>query len=209
VNKNSIKAFGDRLWKYCRSDEAFKLLDSSAAKGGSFTQGGCLILAEALKTSLNAHGIHAEVKYLYTDKPEHAVCMVMDTVGRPMFFDGDGASTAEDLLNLWIEEEGLRFPVGMKSISPMPNNMPQPGVEQAELVEVLDGLIGPTIEKYKEGEKIWTRKSRSGRSAMDIHVRHAERLDKASYFIQELNDKNGEGSGILIGTGDNCLRFVP
>ncbi len=68
----------------------------------------------------------------------------------------------------------------------------------------------PTIVKIKEGERIWTRTSRSGRSATEIHVRHAERLDKAGYFIQELNNKgDGNGSGIIMGTGDNCLRFVP
>jgi hypothetical protein len=68
----------------------------------------------------------------------------------------------------------------------------------------------PTIAKFKEGERIWTRVSRSGRSATEIHVRHAERLDKRGYFIQEINDRgNGKGSGIVMGTGDNCLCFIP
>jgi hypothetical protein len=68
----------------------------------------------------------------------------------------------------------------------------------------------PTIVKLKGGERVWTRVSRSGRSAIQIHVRHAERLDKRGYFIQEINNRGpGKGTGIVIGTGDNCLCFVP
>jgi len=45
---------------------------------------------------------------------------------------------------------------------------------------------------------------------IEIHVSHAERLDKRGYFIQEINDRgNGKGSGIVMGTGDNCLCFIP
>ncbi len=68
----------------------------------------------------------------------------------------------------------------------------------------------PTIAKFKEGERIWTRTSRSGRSATEIHMRTARRFESKGYFIQEINDKGkGKGSGIVIGTGDNCLCFIP
>ena len=61
------------------------------------------------------------------------------------------------------------------------------------------------IAKFKEGEKVWEIQSKSGRSALDIHIRMRERLDRRGFFTQELNGI--KSVGIVVGTGDNCLKF--
>jgi DNA polymerase II small subunit/DNA polymerase delta subunit B len=62
-----------------------------------------------------------------------------------------------------------------------------------------------TISKFKEGEKIWSRQSKSGRSAIDIFIRMRDRLDRLGFFVEETS--RNKAVYIIVGAGDNCLKF--
>lgn len=95
-----------------RQDDAFELLDATCASGGTWTAGGCLILARALHEMIPGAEIWAVMGRIdpsrtierldYPSKPHHAVVKVGNK-----FLDADGWSTEEQLIHRWEDEEGL------------------------------------------------------------------------------------------------------
>ena len=63
------------------------------------------------------------------------------------------------------------------------------------------------ISKLIEGEVIWTRESKSGRTAGECSSRMADRLDRRGFFNEHFVIGKGKGFGIVIGCGDNCIKF--
>ena len=130
------KAFGGRLRRFCKSNDSFSVLDSSKACGGTWTAGGCLILAEAVRRLLADGGERCWIEIIHNASPQHAVCAVETPKGM-VYLDGDGFSTKESLLERWEKEEDLAMPISLDFCKEWPDCMPHPGNEQMDLFKAL------------------------------------------------------------------------
>ena len=67
------------------------------------------------------------------------------------------------------------------------------------------------VSRIKEGEEIWRRRF-SGRSASEACRRVKSKLDKGGWFVESgyawRRSVGGAYFWIIVGTGDNCLRFI-
>lgn len=93
----------DGLNDFLYSDPVFALY-SDTYSDGSWLQGGCWSLAEALR-----HILGGELVAVWDEGrevPDHIVCQVDANT----YVDGDGASTRQELLHRWHSEEFLRAP---------------------------------------------------------------------------------------------------
>ena len=142
-----IKGVGGRLKRFCGSQDSYIILDSSKAQGGTWTEGGCLILAHAMQTMLARYDIPSSVRFMCNTQPQHAFCEVVLESGDVVLLDGDGASTMAEMFKRWIEDEVVAQPIGYKRLSEYPDNMPQPGVEQDALVEALQEALVKSVER--------------------------------------------------------------
>jgi hypothetical protein len=66
-----------------------------------------------------------------------------------------------------------------------------------------------TIKKFKEGEKIWERKFFANRDPAYAFNRMVNRLYVLGFFFESGYDCKLDAFWIIVGTGDNCLRFEP
>ena len=65
-----------------------------------------------------------------------------------------------------------------------------------------------TISKYKEGELIWSRSfGNLERDPIKPFDRMKDRLHKLGYFFESGYDYKRNYFWIVVGGGDNCLRF--
>lgn len=111
----SISSLGPALKRACHTKKFFRFLDSWQCGP---LDGGCLIVAEALRQALGRGEIwglygfpisHLQPGKAITGTWQHAVLRVDG-----LYFDGDGCSTWEELEERWQEQEavlvtGLRY----------------------------------------------------------------------------------------------------
>jgi hypothetical protein len=101
-----IKRFGQELREFINTDEVFTLLPE-----GDWGAGGCWILAKALVKYL---GPPAELWTVYSETfpAEHVVVKHGD-----VFFDYNGASTAEEILQTFASSYPNRFGIGLAPLT--------------------------------------------------------------------------------------------
>jgi hypothetical protein len=92
---------GRAIRRAVKSDEAYAIL----GKHGTWTAGGCWILAAALKRLLGRRSRLAVVRRGEEPVAQH-ILVELDGV----FLDADGASTEEQLLRRWRDLEGVQSP---------------------------------------------------------------------------------------------------
>ncbi len=62
------------------------------------------------------------------------------------------------------------------------------------------------ISKYKEGELVWKRKF-SNPDPQKVFNRIVDRLNRLGYFVENGYDSVRDCLWLIVGSGDNCLRF--
>ena len=97
MNRNH-RAMGRALKLAVRTDESYEIL----GKNGTWTAGGCWILAAALKRLLGTPSRLVAITRGRDDMPQHVLVELDGT-----FFDADGASTRGSLLRRWEAVEGV------------------------------------------------------------------------------------------------------
>ena len=147
MNPEEATEIGRRLKDFCGTVSSYRLLDGSSARGGTWTAGGCLILAHAMHVMLSAKGEKTKVAILKNKVPQHAVCVVRLSNGADAFFDGDGISRRDGLLRRWLEEEDVAPPLSIVFPRRYPDVMPVPGGEQEALKKRLASIFNPRRRK--------------------------------------------------------------
>lgn len=94
-----------KLREILASDEAYAILDR--AIGGSWLAGGCLLLAKTLRRIQPGSEIFVIHRRTPSGGPSPQHC-VLGFSGR--YVDADGASSEEDLVRYWGDEEGIYRP---------------------------------------------------------------------------------------------------
>ncbi len=136
------KDIGRRLKSFCKSKGSYLILDGSKAKGGTWTEGGCLILAKALYETLINCGVDAKIKIVTGNgQPQHALVGVRLDDQTEVFLDADGLSTAHQLLDRWMKDEVVAHPIRIRWVPYYPDVMPQPGIEQYRLLKVMSNRV--------------------------------------------------------------------
>jgi RNA:NAD 2'-phosphotransferase (TPT1/KptA family)/8-oxo-dGTP pyrophosphatase MutT (NUDIX family) len=92
---------GRAVQKFCASNESYAILDSSRASGGTWSAGGCYILAEAVQKEFGGE--------LYAVVADEAVQHIVVKYGG-LFIDADGASREALLLHRMESVEHLHHP---------------------------------------------------------------------------------------------------
>lgn len=139
----TAKAIGSRLKRFCKSKASYAILDKSKGSGGTWTAGGCLILAKAVYENLKAEGFHnAKIKILHGNgSPQHALVSVCLDDMEEVYLDADGFSTKEELFERWQNDECVAQPIRVRFLPYFPDCMPQPGVEQFRLLKEIARCI--------------------------------------------------------------------
>lgn len=92
-----------RRLKRLQSEEAYALLDRHPEISGStWTAGGCWVLAEALHNMLPKSEL---VAVMSAGRPEHILVK-----WKGSYWDADGGSSEEEVLERWEFEEGVESP---------------------------------------------------------------------------------------------------
>jgi hypothetical protein len=107
------------LKKILNSNEAYSILDSSPGAGGTWTAGGCCILANALKEYCPGGEIHV----VFNEEWGQAEHFVYKT--KQGYIDGAGIHSAPVLMRQMKELEGIKQRI---SIKPYQRGMRAPGV---------------------------------------------------------------------------------
>jgi hypothetical protein len=64
-----------------------------------------------------------------------------------------------------------------------------------------------TISKFIEGEKIWSRTSKSGRDFVAAAMSLSKRYEAHGFLTETSFSKNGNSLAVLIQGKDQCVRF--
>jgi hypothetical protein len=132
------KDIGRRLKSFCKSKASYVILDDSKGKGGTWTEGGCLILAKALYEILINCGVEAKIKIVTGNaQPQHALVAIRLEDQQEVYLDADGLSTKRQLLDRWMKDEVVAHPIRVRWLPFYPDCMPQPGIEQYRLLKVM------------------------------------------------------------------------
>jgi hypothetical protein len=103
-------------------------------QGGSWLQGGCWILAEALRRVFE--GELWMIVEADDPTPQHVVCRV----GR-RYLDGDGSSDARELLRRWEDEEMLHRPRLQPLSEERVRGIPYDEAAVCKLVELIEAEL--------------------------------------------------------------------
>ncbi len=154
------KALGRAVRQYCQSEDSYAVLDATGAEGGTWTSGGCWILAEAV-----AKGFGGRVYCLVgtpegfgeetpsgVPSPQHFVAKVGH-----LFIDADGASTEKTLLHRWEKVEHVRTPF-LEAYAGQVVDQGTPRPEKTgEIIDGINGWLKPSKtaeEKEIEADKV-------------------------------------------------------
>lgn len=147
MNLLTARTIGRFLKTFCKSKASYAILDKSKAKGGTWTEGGCLILAKALYENLKAEGFDAKIKILHGNGiPQHALVGVRLEDQEEVYLDADGFSTKLELINRWNLDECVAQPIRIRFLPYFPDCMPQPGIEQYRLLKEISRKVLKTGE---------------------------------------------------------------
>jgi hypothetical protein len=133
--------------EFARSKGAYDLLDSTTANGGTWTSGGCWILAEAVHQGFGGE-LYAILGTSSTDKnlgavrrPQHIVVKFGD-----IYIHADGSSRRKTLLKRWTTKEGVLQPaLAALDAQAVCSGIPRP--EKAE-------KILSAIRKFMRAERV-------------------------------------------------------
>lgn len=107
VRANSIQSIGKVVKRVTGSTGAYNLLDADpATSGGTFTTGGCAVLAYALSNLIP----NSKIFGIRRDGGNGIVDHVVLKVGNN-YIDADGVSDESTLLNRWEKLERINNPV--------------------------------------------------------------------------------------------------
>lgn len=104
------------LKRIINSRAAYAILDSSASEGGTWSAGGCGILADALKKYCATGEIYA----VYNEDKRQIEHFVFKTNGS--YIDSIGSHNKEELLRQMREEEGVTDRLSIKRFTPKLRN---------------------------------------------------------------------------------------
>jgi hypothetical protein len=143
---------GRAIRHFCRTDESFALLDRTKGTGGTWTSGGCWILAHAIAKGFNGQVYcvmsrgDTLVEGNVTDeaRAQHFVAKIGH-----LYLDADGASMKDTLLRRWKNLEHLHDPFLEPFEAQPTGEIPAPELED----EIIAGIQAHLYNKGKKASR--------------------------------------------------------
>ena len=177
---------GRSLKRLVSSDAAYRILDRHPGiAGGTWNQGGCWVLAEALRRVL---GDDAELWAVMTARgPSRGFVQHVVVKWHGKFYDADGESTERALLLRWRDEELLAEPY----LEPFEESRTTeetvcPVDAVRDVMEMVAGKLVPNTERESFSEQI--ARMRREREAHIERVR--EEVERTGAYIVQVTDAN-------------------